>query len=1336
MRDCYTLALAGGRLAHTTIVDTGTVRATCQYPHMCVMFWSTPKGVLQPSMGAGAELHEPIGIGLRYKMLRLVNGQQLLFRYFCKVVPGIPFDLVGDEDLALADIKAELNPVVKNKTKTMIMTLRHLTGTSGSICRKVSGLHVLRESPLDLQQLRVDLAKHTDSFRVQAAQQFGVNASSLVDTTVKGNDYALRGDHSSIIIDGAVLLNSNGKSMDGGTRTNAKQSGAKQRLPLRHMQALFGHPGTKTMQTLARMVDAKVDQSSDKHRSAVNETSNARPKGLKPTHTVSREQFTLGSDQILDHLGEKHRPDHKGNKYILGHLDMFSHLRTYTFHKSKKAADAYRGLRQHVKQHRLPVETDKERFAQNVRIRTDGSSSFKGDFDSHLEQVGASHWKGSAYVHDTQLLNHIEVSHQHVEHKARVAMAQCADLWKSKGLNVYNYNTNAVANMAHACNYMPTAWHDGRPPIEFQPGRGGSKINLAELRQQFPTVFGSLAWQVLPLDKRSAMTRPHPVEVGRVKQWVDRGRPCFYLGITPDNRYILLDILTREIYYTVTAKFSVEGIDFGYSIGDKGPSDHFDETDWMQHRAMRTDVTDWGPAVAAAPRDDDDQDDDFVPGWAPELPAVAAPPVQPPGVPQTPQVPPQQQQQPTAPSSSSRPTRQANLNSAAKISALYSDHCVIAQEDGTVTSVDSDDQVTDVSDIDFGDPGFQVPLDLALAVKEDNAATFYYDNGEPAFDPEEPRTLSEALDGPMSEAWAASWQREIDGVGDRLQEVVLDDWLRDNPGKRPLYSTVVVKCKRDENNRINVLKSRLCAIGTPAVKGRDWHEKACATPRRGTINLLECLGQELGWSVHVTDLQQAFLQGVFQDNQSGKQLLRLPKRLRRYTADGRELAFSITAPIYGLIDSANQLSRTQKQWIESDDNPVPMRRSNFDYGLYSLYVPQDPVRRRKALSQLKKFGITAEMVDTGKAALHVLTWIDDNKIFSSHDNMRDAFLAAFKKRFKTKDLGHGDDPDLRNQPPTVYLANTYTYADGRVDIGNSAMAERILAQANLDGSSKSHPSPMKGRPTLPEPREQTSGEKAALLAHLRKHKEKFVVNKTTFEEVCTQYRSLLMSISYLAQSLHLELVVHVSILAQYQTFVCIESWSALKHLLRHLLSIKSETVTFVRTGAKNIHLTAECDASFGADVPWHGGSRYGVLLRINRQAAFEVEAKRTKTCCIGTMGAELFGMSQACRSIEFYRNFLAELKHVQTEPTPLACDNRSAILTSESKTNSHKSRHLSLRYLYVQECVIEHKTVCLVPTKTTDLSADILTKPKEGREYFINKWKIKKGLHTAPPTYK
>ena len=1292
------------------------------------MYWSIPPNALAPSMGAGEELHKAIGIGLQYKLLRLVNGQRLLFYYFCKVVPTIPFNLLSDDDLGLADITCDIKPV--GRTKEMIMTLQHLTSTTGSVCRKVSGLHILREEPINLDQLRSDIADRADALQRQAARHFNIDTAKLrCVSSIVGNDFAAHGQHTSITVDGAVLLTRVGDSSDTTPSTPATTaSSVPARLPMRHMKAIFGYPSSKTITSLARLVDAKIDHSSDKHRSATNETANARPKGLKPTHRISKDQFTPGSDQILDHLGERHRADVHGNKYILGHLDMATHLRTYTFHKSKKAADAFTGLKKHLRRHNLPVDAEHDRVAQQVRVRTDGSSSFKGDFDCHLSRLGISHWTGSAYVHDTNLLNHIEVSHQQVEHKARVALAQCAALWQTKGIDVHRYNTHAIAYMAHVCNYMPNDWHGGRPPIEFKPGRNGRPITLAELQQQFPGPFGCLAWQVLPLDKRSAMVRPHPVNVNRVKQWVDRGRPCLYLGVTEDNRYILLDVLTRDVVYTSQAKFSNEGIDFGYNIGN-GPADQIGAHDWLAERAVRAKDIHWDPAPAQL--DDDDDDDDPLPGW------TATPTVVPPqqGVPDTPAQPPPATTPPAAPTSA-RPRRQAAANAAAINTALHADNTVLVK-DGTdlVAIIDGKETRVNTDNYEFGDDGFDVPKDLALAVADLNTVSFWYDNGEPATDIDEPKTLSEALDGPMSEAWRASWQRELDGVGDRLSKVLVKDWLKANPGKRPLYSTVVIKVKRDENNRVNVLKSRLCAIGTNQVKGRDWHEKACATPRRGTINLLECMAMELGWGVAITDLEQAFLQGDFQDDQAGKQLLRLPKKLREYDQDGNEYAFQIDAPIYGLIDSANQLSRTQKSYIESDENPIPMRRSDHDYGLYSLYVPHDPEPRRRALAVLKEHGITAADVESGAAALHVLTWIDDNKIFSSHTSLRDAFLAGFKKRFKTKDLGLGD-ANLRDQPPSVYLANTYTYSDGRVDISNEAMADRIIAAANLTGATKAHPSPMKARPTLPAPREQTPGERAALLDHLRATKEHFVDKQTTYEDVCTQFRSLLMSVSYLAQSLHMELMVHVSILAQYQTFVGKEAWSALKHLLRHLLHIKGESVTYARSGAKGITLSAECDASFGQDVPWHGGARHGVLIRINQGAAIEVEAKRTKTVCLGTMGAELFGMSQACRTIEYYRGFLAELKFPQHQPTQLACDNRSAILTSEAKTNSHKSRHLSLRYLYVQECVSEHKTVTLKPTATKDLCADILTKPKEGQEFVNNKWKLKKGLLIAPSQLK
>ena len=63
-----------------------------------------------------------------------------------------------------------------------------------------------------------------------------------------------------------------------------------------------------------------------------------------------------------------------------------------------------------------------------------------------------------------------------------------------------------------------------------------------------------------------------------------------------------------------------------------------------------------------------------------------------------------------------------------------------------------------------------------------------------------------------------------------------------------------------------------------------------------------------------------------------------------------------------------------------------------------------------------------------------------------------------------------------------------------------------------------------------------------------------------------------------------------------------------------------------------------------------------------------------------------------------------------------------------------KIRHLHVADLWIQDR-LQRKDFSLTKVLGADNPADILTKPKEGREYSINKWKIKKGLHTAPPAH-
>lgn len=1306
------------------IVDSGASRSICKDPRQCVLFFRLPAGTLPPCQGAGGECYEAIGIGLRFKLIQMTDGSNMLFSFWSKVVPKIPFELISCEDLGTANIKVTLAPT---KAAGMVMTLEQAAKAScGSVCRKVSNLHVLREDPLDLAAVRRQVVPELESLRRQGAQHFGVKSAQLRQEHPSGTGDVVSPESAHISIDGALLGTDNVRGGGASATTTTTEPSVRTRLPLRHLKAIFAYPGARTVREIANMVDSDVDHSSDIHRSTVNEQANAKAKIYRPLGKLTRDDFTPGSDQVLDWLGNKHRRDHNGNTLVLGHQDVHTRLLSYTFHKSKKASDSWRGFTQHVRNHGLPIDTNGAHLSQSCKVRVDGDTSFAGDFAEQLDKKGVAKWIGSAYVHDTNLLHIIEHSHQHVQFKTRVALAQVSTLWRDHGFDVHRYYTNCISHNAEVINYQPCAWHGGRPAIESKPGRGGKRVTRLELQRKFPVPWGALCWIIYPEEKRTAMRHPQPLNVNGVKQWVDRADKCFFLGNTIDNRYVLLNIRTGKIVYSQNCKFTNEGVDFGYADVRNKPADDFDGTDWMATRTPASPRTeDW--KLVWEPGDDDDDDDAGVhDGWA-AAPPPATPPSTPPTLSSTTSTTPPS----TSSSASSTPDTSPLTGKRRSVRDHASTRAYDVADAGLVFSTTNDGGEDIFEGVPYnaelGDNGAVIPDGFVFAAITEGV-NFYYDDGTPCPDPDEPATLDQALKGPMSQAWKASFEKELDGVKDRLTRVPLRQWLRDHPGTRPLYSTVVIKVKRDVNGKVDVLKSRLCAIGTRAEKGVAWHEKACATPRKGTLNMLECIGIERGWKIASTDITQCFLQGDFLDGQAGLQILRLPTKLREFDpVTGEEWAYQVDAPIYGLLDAANQFTRTQQIFLESEDCPLPLRRSNFDLAMYSLYIPNDPTLRRSALARLAKFNITARDVQDGKHVYHILSHIDDNRIYYTCDAAHQAFMRAFKKRFKTKP---GGEQDLRHQQPELYLANKYAYSDGRVDISNVNMAARILKNCGIDSGSKTQPAPMKAKVTLPEPRAQTSGEKQSLLDYIRNHKELWISDDTVYEDVCTKYRSTLMAISYLAQSLHSELQLSVSILAQYQNFVTIEAWAALKHLLRHLDHIKNEAVTFIKTGASNVVLSAECDASLGNDLPWSGGARYGVLMRINGQAAFEVESRKSKAVCISTMGAELYGMSSAARTIEFYRRFLADIHYPQDGPTELKCDNRSAIITCETKTNQQKSRHLALRFLYVQECV-QHKTIKLIPTKTDELCADILTKPKEGESFLKDKFKLKQGLHLA-----
>lgn len=100
--------------------------------------------------------------------------------------------------------------------------------------------------------------------------------------------------------------------------------------------------------------------------------------------------------------------------------------------------------------------------------------------------------------------------------------------------------------------------------------------------------------------------------------------------------------------------------------------------------------------------------------------------------------------------------------------------------------------------------------------------------------------------------------------------------------------------------------------------------------------------------------------------------------------------------------------------------------------------------------------------------------------------------------------------------------------------------------------------------------------------------------------------------------------------------------------------------------------------------------------------------------------AETAAASEACRAILFLRGLLEFMTNKFETPTPLKIDATVAIAIANREGLTNKSRHMQIKHLLIQECVIDndmrvHKSnrgnVVTQKVDTTAQLADPLTKP-------------------------
>ena len=110
--------------------------------------------------------------------------------------------------------------------------------------------------------------------------------------------------------------------------------------------------------------------------------------------------------------------------------------------------------------------------------------------------------------------------------------------------------------------------------------------------------------------------------------------------------------------------------------------------------------------------------------------------------------------------------------------------------------------------------------------------------------------------------------------------------------------------------------------------------------------------------------------------------------------------------------------------------------------------------------------------------------------------------------------------------------------------------------------------------------------------------------------------------------------------------------------------------------------------------------------------------------------AELVALSDASNQVLWTRNFLERQGHPQP-PALIYQDSQSTIqLMRNGRSNSERTHHVDIRYFF-QHDRISTGDIDIVYLPTTDMIADILTKPLQGKLF---KKLRKELLNTTPPT--
>jgi hypothetical protein len=160
-----------------------------------------------------------------------------------------------------------------------------------------------------------------------------------------------------------------------------------------------------------------------------------------------------------------------------------------------------------------------------------------------------------------------------------------------------------------------------------------------------------------------------------------------------------------------------------------------------------------------------------------------------------------------------------------------------------------------------------------------------------------------------------------------------------------------------------------------------------------------------------------------------------------------------------------------------------------------------------------------------------------------------------------------------------------------------------------------------------------------------------------------------------------------------------------KRILRYIAStfnygIKYDSTTFT-------NLVGYCDSDW-AGCTEDRRSTSGQIFLLGT-SVISWSSKKQATVALSSAEAEYIALNSAACQAVWLRKILEDVGQMQQQPTPIYCDNQSAISMTKNPVFHGRSKHIDIRLHYIRDLVAE-KTVEMKFVSSENQKADILTK--------------------------